>query len=195
MSTIEKEAHRDLRLLICDTACNVGETSSDDEEWISSPIRCLDRAVDSTPGIIAVRFGEVPIGKREALLELAFALKRNSHTRMHPVLALLDFKHRKLLEDLNRAGVEFAKYIGGITLESNRLRSIIDGLGPADYLAGVLETMCPFLHYNVIDSQQEMTVCGGYLDRLVLGGRWLHKTCETGDHVQCEHYLNPRLEP
>jgi hypothetical protein len=57
-----------------------------------------------------------------------------------------------------------------------------------------LAVLCPFLHYSRIDSQREMTVCGAYLDRLVLGGRWLREVCETEDHLHCEYFLNPRLK-
>jgi len=194
MSATNGGPPRGLRFLLCDSTGNVGKVSSHDEEWISSPIRCLDRAVDLNPGLVVVRFGQVPIREREALLELATALKRNSHTRKCPILALLHSKHRKLLEDLNQAGVDFAKYVGEITLDSNQVRTIIDGLGSDDRLERHLEIVCPFLHYNEIDSRHEMTVCGAYLDRLVLGGRWLLEICETEDHLQCEYYLNPRLE-
>jgi hypothetical protein len=134
----------------------------------------------------------MPIRERNTLVELSAALKRNSHTRKCPVLVLLHSRHRKLLEDLNRAGVDFAKYIEEIILDSNQMQKIIDGLGPDDRLERHLAVVCPFLHYSEIDSLNELTVCGAYLDRMVLGGRWLHEICETENHLHCEYYLNPR---
>ncbi len=191
-SSIDGVQVRNLRFLLCDVTCNVDELSSSDEAWVSSPIQCLDKAVDSNPELIALRFGWMTIQEREALLELATVLKRNSQTRNRPILALLHSKHRKLLEDLNEAGVDFATYAGDVTLNSSQMQAIIDGLGPDDRIGRHLEVVCPFLHYSEIDSQHEITLCGAYLDRMVLGGHWLHEICEIEGHLQCEYFLNPR---
>jgi hypothetical protein len=183
---------RSLRFLLCDTAGKVGGLSSSDEAWVSSPIQCLDRAVDGKPGLIVIRIGDMPIRERGTLVELSAALKRNRHTCNCPVLALLHSKHRKLIEDLNRAGVAFVKFIGDFALDSDQMWQIIDALGPRDRLERYLETICPFVHYRQIDSKHEMALCGAVLDRMVLGGRRLHELCETIDHLHCEYYLNPR---
>ena len=194
ISTNNKGAAPALRLLLCDTTGNVGELWSPDEEWVPSPIQCLNRAVDGKPGIILVRFGKMPLREREALVELIAALKRNSRSQRCPVLALLHSKHRKLIEDLERAKVDYVRYIGHAKLDSTRVREVSRNLGPNDRLARHLMTLCRFLHYSRIDSQHEVTVCGAYLDRMVLGGRRLHEICETEDHLHCEYYLNPRLK-
>lgn len=183
---------RSLRFLLCDTAGKVGGVSPPDEAWVSSPVQCLDKAVDAKPGLIVIRIGDMPIRERDTLVELSATLKRNRHTRNCPVLALLHTKHRKLLEDLNRAGVAFVKFIGDCALGSDQMRQIIDALGPSDRLEPVLETICPFVHYRQIDSKHEMVLCGAYLDRMVLGGGRLHGLCETIDHLHCAYFLNPR---
>jgi hypothetical protein len=180
------------RFLLCDTTGNFGEPSSSDEAYAVSPIQCLNKAVDLNPELIVVRFNDMRIRERESLVELCAALKRNRHTRNRSVLALLHSKHRKLIEDLNRAGVNFVKFIGQTYLDSNRMRKIIDALGPDDRVGRQLEIVCPFLHYSKIDSKHEMTVCGAYLDRLVLGGRRLRELCGTVDHLHCEYYQKPR---
>jgi hypothetical protein len=180
------------RFLLCDTTGNVGEPSSSDEAYAVSPIQCLNKAVDLNPELIVVRFDDMRIRERESLVELCAALKHNRHTRNRSVLALLHSKHRKLIEDLNRAGVNFVKFIGQTYLDSNRMRKIIDALGPDDRVGRQLEIVCPFLHYSKIDSKHEMTVCGAYLDRLVLGGRRLQELCGTVDHLHCEYYQKPR---
>ena len=188
------EAIQGPRFLLCDTTGKAGEPASSDEAYAVSPIQCLNKAVDLNPEIIVVRFNDMPIREREALVELSAALKRNRHTRNRSVLALLHSKHRKLLEDLNRAGVDFVKFIGQTALDSNRMRKIIDALGPDDRVQRQLEIVCPFLHYSKIDSSHEMAVCGAYLDRLVLGSRRLQELCETLDHLHCEYYQKPRRE-
>ncbi|MFO8088903.1 MAG: hypothetical protein R6U13_03635 [Desulfatiglandaceae bacterium] len=174
---------------------DVGEPSSPEEEWASSPIQCMEKAIDKKPGIIVILFGKMPIREREALVELSAALKRNIHTRRCRLLALLYSKHRKLIEDLKQAKVDYVRYIGDAELDSTRLREIIDGLGPDDILERHLTMLCPFLNYSKIDSRHEMKMCGAYLNRMVLGGRRLHEICETEDHFHCEYYLNPRLKP
>lgn len=191
---LDKRPAQASRFLLCDTTGNVGELLFPEEEWVSSPIQCLDKAVDRPPGIVVVRFGKMSIQERETLVELSAALKRNSHTRMYSVLAMLHSKHRKLIEDLNRAKVDYVRYVGDEKLDSTRIREIIDGLGPDDRLERHLVPICPFLKYSAIDSQHEMAVCGAYLDRMVLGGLRVHNSCETEDHFHCEYYLKPRLK-
>ncbi len=194
VASVDKRPVAPFRLLLCDTSGDVSESSAPDQEWIPTAIQCLDKAVEGKPEIIVVRVGRVPLAEREALLELCAVLKGNSHTRTCPILALLPSKHRKVLEDLWRVGVDFARFIGDAALDPLRIRDIIKELGPDDRLERHLAVLCPFLHYDVIDSEHEMTVCGAYLDRMVLGGRRLHEICETEDHLHCEYYLNPRLE-
>ena len=190
-----KRSARTFRFLLCDTTGNVGELSSLEGEWASSPIQCLNKAIEKKPGIIVIRFGKMTILEREALVELSAALKRNIHTRTCPILALLHSKHRILIEDLKQAKVDYVRYIGDTRLDSTWMRKIIDGLGPDDRLERHLAILCPFLNYSKVDSRREMTMCGAYLDRMVLGGRRLHEICETEDHFRCEYYLNPRLKP
>jgi len=181
---------RKLKFLMCDTSEGIADSPSE-EEWVASPIQCLDKAVEWEPKIIVVSFIRISIREREALVELSTALKRNSHTKRCSVMALLHSKHRKLIEELKLGKVDYVRYIGEAKLDSNLVREIIADMGAGDSLDRHLETLCPFLHYSKIDSQQEMTVCGAYLDRMVLGGRCLHELCETDDHLYCEYYQHP----
>jgi len=188
----DKELAQELKFLLCDPTGIFGEPPFSREEAVSSPIHCLDQAVDGDHGLIVIRFSRMPLSEREILLELAAALKRNSHTRHRPVLALLPEKHRKLLEDLVRAGVDFVKYIDEHPLNSRRMQELVKDLGPEERLDCQLAMVCPFLHYCRLDMLREMEVCGAYLDRMVLGGWRLHGTCETREHLGCEYLLNPR---
>jgi len=183
---------RAVRFLLCDPT-GQPELTSSEGEWVRSPIQCLDKAVDLKPRITVVRFGEMEIPERETLLELCGALKHNRHTHQTSVLALLPAKHRMLMEDLEHAGVDFIKFMGEETVSASLMIEIIDGLGPDDRVEHYLQVVCSYLHYDIIDARHEITLCGAYLDRMVLGGKYLHEICQTEKHLQCEYFLNPRV--
>lgn len=182
-----------LRLLLCDTTGEACGLPSSGAAWVSSPIRCLEMAVDRKPELVAVRFGGVPIRERGLLVELAAAMKRSRHTRKSRVLALLHERHRRLLEEIHLAGVDFVRYVEAIPLDLTRLGEILDGLGPEDRPARHLHAMCPFLNYSGIDDRHELKLCRAYLDRMVLGGVRLHQVCENEAHCECPYFLKPRL--
>ena len=185
------QAGKTLRYLLCDISDRF-EPQSAGEEWVRSTTQCLDRAVEGNPGIIVVRFGPMLIQQRDALVKLCVALKGNTQTRKSPLLALLHEKHRGLIEGLEHAGVDFVKFIAETRLSSSLMGEIIDGLSTDDRVERQLTRLCPYLHYDSLDAAHEMTVCGAYLDRMVLGGKWLHEVCETESHLTCKYFLNPR---
>jgi len=187
------QAGKSLRYLLCDVSDRF-EPEAEDEEWVRSTTQCLDRAVEGNPGLIVVRFGPMLIQQRDALVKLCVSLKGNTQTRKSPLLALLHEKHRRLMEDLSRAGVDFVKVIAETRLSSSLMSDIIDGLSTEDRVERQLTILCPHLHYDSLDASHEMTVCGAYLDRMVLGGKWLHEVCETENHLSCKYFLNPRLK-
>jgi hypothetical protein len=181
-----------LRYLLCDVSGRY-EPKSVGEEWVRTPTQCLDRAVEGNPSFLVVCFGPMLLKERENLVELCVVLKRNTCTRNTPLLALLHEKHRGLIEDLKHAGVDFIKFVAEKPLRPSLMVRMIDGLGPDDRVEGEFQRLCRFLHYDPIDDCREITVCGAYLDRMVLGGKWLHKVCETKDHLSCKYFLDPRI--
>jgi DNA-binding response OmpR family regulator len=185
------QAGKSIRYLLCDVSDRF-EPEAEDEEWVRSTTQCLDRAVEGNPGIIVVRFGPMLIQQRDALVKLCVALKGNTQTRKSPLLALLHEKHRGLIESLEHAGVDFVKFIAETRLSPSLMSEIIDGLSTDDRVERQLTRLCPYLHYDSLDASHEMTVCGAYLDRMVLGGKWLHEVCETESHLTCKYFLNPR---
>jgi hypothetical protein len=189
---VMRRRERVVRFLLYDSL-EQSELTSDDGDLVHSPVQCLDKAMDRNPEIIIIRFEIMPLWKRKALVELCAVLKHNSHTQQIPVLALLPIKHRGLMEALARAGVNFIKIMGEITLNSTLICEILDALTPNDRVQRQLSVVCPYLHYDIIDVQHEVTVCGAYLNRMVLGDYRLHEVCETGNHLQCEYFLKPRL--
>jgi len=187
------QARKNLLYLLCDVSGRF-EPKSAGEEWVRSPTQCLDRAIEGKPGIIVVRFGPMLIEQRDAMVELCVVLKRNTRTRKALLLALLHEKHRGLIEDLKHAGVDFVKFIAEKPLRSSLMTEMIDGLSTDDRVERQFTMLCPYLHYDALDASHEMTVCGAYLDRMVLGGKWLHKVCETEHHSTCKYFLNPRFK-
>jgi hypothetical protein len=187
------ERGKNLRYLSCDVSGRY-EPKSVGEEWVRTPTQCLDRAVEENPGIIVVCFGPMPIQQRDALVELCAVLKRNSRTKKAPLMVLLHEKHRGLIENLKHAGVDFVKFVAEKPLRSSVMIELIAGLGPDDRVERLLTMLCPYLHYDPFDASHEMTACGAYLDRMVLGGKWLHQVCETEDHLSCKYFLNPRVK-
>ena len=185
------QARKNLRYLLCDVSGRF-EPKSVGEEWVPTPTQCLDRAVEGKPCIIVVCFGRMPIQQRDSLVELCVVLKRNARTRKAPLLALLHEKHRGLIENLKGASVDFVEFVAEKPLRSSLIVEMIDGLSPDERVERQLDILCPYLHYDAIDDCREMTVCGAYLDRMVLGGKWLHEVCETEDHLTCKYFLNPR---
>ncbi len=159
----------------------------------SSPVECLAKAIDDKPSIIVIHFAEPAMREREALVELCGVLKCRSFTQGTPLLALLHFRHRRLLENLSQAGVDYVKYIDETPLNSPLMNGLIESLGPNDLIERQLARVCPYLRYTPIDAEREMVVCGAYLDRLVLGRKWLRDLCEVETHQRCEYYLNPRV--
>lgn len=188
------DSRPNLRFILCDITGQMKELASAEGIWAASPIQCMDVAVDGTPEYILIYFGQISIKEREALVELCAALKRNRYTRNYPVVALLVGKHRYLLESLNRAGVDFVRYVGPVASDWIPIGALLDALGSDDRMENQLETVCPFLHYSEIDGRRELTMCGAYLDRMILGGRWLHAVCEIRTYMQCEYFLNPRIK-
>jgi hypothetical protein len=188
-----RQAERRIRYLLCDSSGQI-EPELGDGEWVRSPIQCLNSAVEEKPTVIVVRFFQMPIRERETLVELCAVLKRNSYTKSAPVVALLQSKHRGLIEALHRVGVDFVRLFRETTLSSSRMIEIIEGLGADDRVERQFMVLCPYLHYDVIDASTEMTVCGAYLDRMVLGGSRVHEVCESIEHLRCPYYLEPRIK-
>ena len=181
-----------LPFLVCDTTTKASRETPAGGEWVSSAAECLYKALESPAAIVIVRFPETPVWRREALMVLCAALKQNSRTKDTPLLALLDTKHRRLTEELHQAGVDFIKCIGDVQLDAALILKTIGSLGDEDRVERHFEVVCPFLHYTPVDPHEEMTVCGAYLDRMVLGGRRLREICKREEHLRCEFFLNPR---
>lgn len=183
-----------LQFLLCDVTGRFGGLAGR-ELGVTSPIQCLDRAVEENPEIIVWRFGCAPLWVHEWLVELVSILKRNSHTRSCNILALLQTRHRQLLQRLVLAGLDYVEYTDSTLLEATQIQKFLQRLGPDNNAAHQLEKLCPYLRYSRLKDSGDFILCGAYLERMVLGGTRLHKICETENHCSCEYFMNPRRLP
>lgn len=183
---------RESTILICDPRYNVKNAEYTDLDVTASPIRCLDRATEEHPGFVVIRFTDDLISERRILVELCAALKRNKNSRESQILALLPTKHRLLLEELKQAGVDYIWIEESPGLEYPYLPGLINHISENNSPERLLSPLCPYLNHARIAEDHEMTVCGAYLDRLVLAGKRLHELCETEAHHQCDYFLKPR---
>ncbi|WP_024336502.1 hypothetical protein [Desulfotignum balticum] len=182
-----------MKFLICDISRKMhAEIQEFDGSIVNSPVQCLNQAIIAPPHAIVVRFGDITLSERNALIELCSILKQNPYTRGIETIALLCSKHRMIMERLRDAGVEYVKFLAKDESSEVLIDITTFEPGPKDQVNFQLKNLCPYLHYSKIDSRHEMTVCGAYLNRMVLGENRRLEMCETQGHRHCEHYLNPR---
>lgn len=182
-----------MKLLVCDISGEKhGMVQGPDAVLVYSPVQCLNQAIIERPDAVVIRFGDIALRERDALIELCGVLKQNQHTESIGVIALLCSKQRSVVERLMDAGAEYVRFVAKGKQPQTAIDVTTIKPEPKDQVDFQLEILCPYLHNSKIDSRHEMTVCGAYLDRMVLGGHRLHEICETQGHLQCEYYLNPR---
>jgi hypothetical protein len=182
-----------MNVLVCDISGEMhGMMQESDSILVNSPVQCLNQAIIEQPNAVVIRFGDITLRERDALMELCSVLKQNQYTKGIGIVALLCSRHRVVMERLRDAGVEYVKFLAKVEPSQALIDITTNKLEPKDQMNFQLEILCPYLHYSKIDSRHEMTVCGAYLDRMVLGGHRLHEICETRGHLHCEYYLNPR---
>lgn len=159
---------------------------------VNSPVLCLHQAITMQPELIVVTMRNVQSKERMTQIELCSILKENKLSKEIPILVLLDECNKRVFELLQKAGVDYASTFD-LTEELTGLNEFIKlEFDPEYQLSYQLKQICPKLNYSRIDSQRELTVCGAYLDRMVLGGNRLHDICLTKEHYNCPYYLNPR---
>ncbi|MFH1152339.1 MAG: hypothetical protein V1793_00865 [Pseudomonadota bacterium] len=182
-----------MKLLVCDISGEMhGMVQESDAMVVNSPVHCLNQAIAGNPNTVVIRFGDFKFRERDALIDLCSVLKQNQYTKSIEIIALLSSRHRVVMERLRHAGVDYVKFLAKVDPSQASIDITAHEPEPRDQLNYQLEILCPYLCYSKIDSRHEMTVCGAYLDRLVLGGQRLHEICETQGHHHCEYYMNPR---
>ena len=168
----------------------VRSTSSSSVEITQAPsiASYLSRAVTENFDLLALCLFTPVHQERDALVELCGILRANRYTRKKPLLAVLPGRHRELLYRLEKVGVRYV-----VTAETGsdiRLRlATLDLPLSNDYrIETLLMEICPFINYDPLNSCRELTLCGAYRNRLVLGPYRLAQICEIPAHLTCDYY-------
>jgi len=169
----------------------VRSTSSSSVEITQAPsiASYLSRAVTENFDLLALCLFTPVHRERDALVELCGILRANRYTRKKPLLAFLPGRHRELLYRLKKVGVRHVMIAepGGEDLPL-RLTTLDLPLNNAYRIESLLMEICPFINYDPLNSCRELTLCGAYRNRLVLGPYRLAQVCEVPTHLTCEYY-------
>jgi hypothetical protein len=183
------------KILLYKSNSSIYPTSVAGLTLVGSPVSCLHEATANAYTLIAVVFGHGSLRERDALIELCFALRRNRNTMKSVLLCILESKHRKLLERLRDAGVEYVMFVNSKNLDPEILKSHLEtfslNLFEEYKIERVLSEVCPFITYFSTSSRQEILYCGAYRNRLVLGKYLLSHFCETANYKNCQYFENP----
>jgi len=190
-SDAESSTEQKGRCLLLDPRGGAG-WKCQNEERVLTPARCLERVGEGDVRAVAIVFGSGSDARRATLLEFVSILKHNAKTGDLTVVAVVPTRHRLLLEALKREGADFVFIFPEDTANSFCVGDILGGLTTKNRPEHILKEICPNLNYSAIDSCREISLCGAYRNRMVLGGSRLHNICETTEYFGCEYYLNPR---
>ncbi len=183
-----RQAVRGGKLLLVDPAGIVGDASP--EDCVFSTMQCLERTAGGGVSTVAVVAGSNEQAQRFALPDLVGLLKRSG--RVCRVVVVVTHRHRVLLESFRRNGADFVAIMNFGRLDSTGIEEAVMRVCAEDSPDRQLALVCPFLNYSVIDARTELTVCGAYRNRMVLGPQRLRSCCETAAHAQCDQFLKPR---
>lgn len=184
------------KILICEFDKRVEIVKHERVTVAANALSCLNEATIADYDLVVFDF-LVGLNSlvRSEIIELCRCLKSNPLTRETPLFASIDRWHRKLAEQMKEAGLDYMglrKYSRKIVplyiselIHINKISVCIDS---------VISRLCPFLNYEGIDESSELTVCGAWRNRMVLGGKRLQDLCETENHLHCDYFLNPVTE-
>lgn len=163
---------------------------------VNSPSTCLHKATENNYDLIAISHEYRSLRERDSLIELCSMLKRNNHTLHIPLLSLFPSRHRKLLELLQDAGVEYVRFYNPIDPGSqNHIEILLAKPSEECKIGRVLSGICPHINYFPIGQKnQEILHCGAYRNRLVLGSYRLRHLCETSNHKNCPYFKCPKFQ-
>lgn len=180
------------RYLVCDASGDADEAHRHGL-WTRSPLSCLERAIETVPDVILIRFPEPSDPTLEMYLELCELLKHGRRTQGCGITALMPGKDRCLMDKLHLAGVDYAVTAFGGGLDDGKVLTLLGSLDESHRVDHCRLALCPYLHNVTVDAFRSMSICGAYLDRMALGGRRLHELCETENHAGCDYFQAPRV--
>jgi hypothetical protein len=168
----------------------VRSTSSSSVQITQSPsiASYLSQAVTENFDLLVLCLFTPVHQEREALVELCGILGTNRYTREKPLLAVLPGRHRELLDRLEKIGGRYVLIAGPGDDLRLRLATLDLPLSNAYRIESLRMEICPFINYDPLNSCRELTLCGAYRNRLVLGPYRLGRICEVPAHLTCEYY-------
>ena len=182
------------RYVVCDPGGRFSSALPERVFCTDKPIVCFELCVDYMPEIIFMVFIGATFAQRSELLNLCELLRKNRITCEIPIAALLPNPHSELLQQLCFHGTAYLRYPEGEEISAAYLDHIADRPGSPGQCAAEIQRICPYISYSPIDEIREMTTCGAYLNRLVLGKHILKSKCWNEEHRLCDNYLHPRKE-
>jgi len=176
----------------CELAFDEVPAKDDEIRYTDSPLTCLSLTEVHRPEYVVIRFPYGTLDLNFKLFELCGCLKRDARTRAIPLLALLSFPHRALIEALQEAEVDHLLFYPGDPPGSQALTDLVKSLPGLPGPARFRESVCPYLDYEVFNTNNEITLCGAYLDHLVINPQRLQRFCSQDQHRECSYFLKPK---
>lgn len=170
--------------------------SADIEECIvaDTPATCLKKITEKKCGYLVLFMDPGVLEERMSLVNLCSILKTNRQTCHIPVLCVLRSRHRRVLEQLKNAGVEYARfYDPGASADEALFKPALAAPSEGCKIEDRLSEICPHITYFPVRQNHEIIYCGAYRNRLVLGTHRLTQSCETPNHLNCQIFKCPKI--
>jgi hypothetical protein len=180
-------------ILYINSTVGVDERFSGKLTLVNNPTDCFIKATKNTYDLLAIFLEHGSFDDRDALVELCFKLKNNIHTMQIPLFFLFPSRHRKLLEHLQDAGVEYVMFYDPHDPNfKNHIENLLVNLPEECKIDKILYDICPHINYLPISRRKEILCCGAYRNRLVLGSYRLKNLCEISNHKICQYFKCPK---
>ena len=168
---------------------------ADDAIIASTALTCLYEATSRDFGLIIICLAVHQVKLRQNMLELCHCLKTHPLTINKPMVVSVDGLHREITAQLADAGVRYMDVrMPGASIDPDSLTNRVQSGGSSIKIDRILHRLCPYINYEPIDERSELTTCGAYGNRMVLGGQRRHEVCETEDYIYCDQFLCPRFD-
>jgi len=182
-------------ILVCQLLQELEIVKSEAVTVTHSQLTCMSEATIRTFGLIVICFSTRNISDRDGIIELCTCLKNHPLTKETPLFASMDRLHRDITLQMQNAGLDFVEMRQSKEhIDPGYISNLVRNGGVSIRIDRILAQLCPFLNYTPIDNHSELITCQAYRNHMVLGGRRLRGVCETGSHLHCEYFLNPRLK-
>ena len=181
-------------ILLCRFQEDDTKITADDAIITSNALTCMYEATSREFGLVIICLTVRQLKRHQDMLELCHCLKTHPLTKSKPMVVSVDGLHREMTAKLADDGVRFMDVRNpGAPIDPDSLLNRVQSDDPSIQIDRILHRLCPCIHYEPIDEHRELTTCGAYGNKMVLGGQRRHEVCETEDHIYCDQFLCPRF--